>query len=489
MEIYLLAKDHLEEQGMKWVVESHMNGVKLQTFHSIDSLREIMELSRPNLVILDMDKWTDGYDELCSLLKQRRIRWLGISSERIFQTAYRGLYYHAEDVLFRPFPPENLIKNIQQLSYQIRNEKLQHTPRKERQSDDFPIDYDDLFLQKNEQPFPMTMVAFLTPKEETIPVIFQELKNYSFSMKTKLFALSDFVLAVHPSEHIGDIRDVYNSFLSAWKEKNAEPIAIMMNQFPSGSTVREIYKKMANLTSLIFFEGYDVILTENEEMKVKDFDPLLNPLEQRLWIEMLEKQDMNGIKNWVESEFLTYERPFPDPELVRIRLTSVLAQIRRHMKSYNLHHTSLEKEYYNVFQQIIHCQVVYQIVRVLVSFTAKMLKEIQVSEQSGDKSLIEKVYELIESNYWKQNWNLAECSETLRMNKSTLSRRFKAETGKSFRKYLHEVRIREAKRLLKETDLTLEEIANLTGYAHHAYFTTKFKELEGCTPSAYRIGN
>ncbi|MDQ7863397.1 helix-turn-helix domain-containing protein [Peribacillus frigoritolerans] len=49
-------------------------------------------------------------------------------------------------------------------------------------------------------------------------------------------------------------------------------------------------------------------------------------------------------------------------------------------------------------------------------------------------------------------------------------------------------RIREAKRLLKETDLSLEEISQLAGYSHQTYFNAKFKLLEACTPSAYRSG-
>jgi AraC-like DNA-binding protein len=108
--------------------------------------------------------------------------------------------------------------------------------------------------------------------------------------------------------------------------------------------------------------------------------------------------------------------------------------------------------------------------------------------QEGSRTLVEKAKELIESNYWDAQWNLAACADALRINKSTLSRRFAAESGQSFRKTLHQVRIREAKRLLRETDLSLEEVARLTGYSHQTYFNTKFKQIEACIPSAYRSG-
>ena len=43
-----------------------------------------------------------------------------------------------------------------------------------------------------------------------------------------------------------------------------------------------------------------------------------------MWIEMLGKQDVKAIRQWLEQDFLTLEAPYPDPEMVRIRLTSVL---------------------------------------------------------------------------------------------------------------------------------------------------------------------
>jgi len=73
------------------------------------------------------------------------------------------------------------------------------------------------------------------------------------------------------------------------------------------------------------------------------------------------------------------------------------------------------------------------------------------------------------------------------MNKSTLSRKFSQSTGKKFRDTLQEIRIREAKRLLKETTASLEEVSRLAGYSHQTYFNAKFKAATGFTPSMYRF--
>ncbi|WNS75880.1 helix-turn-helix domain-containing protein [Bacillus sp. DTU_2020_1000418_1_SI_GHA_SEK_038] len=490
MNIHMLAKDQLEEQGIRWIIESHLTGVKLSQTVSLEGLFQSVQKQRPDLVIFDMDRWGQESERFLELLQKYKIRWLGISSERIFQTAYRALRLRAEDVLFRPFSADELVKHIQQIRYQTRNELPSSYSQKVLKTDINAIDYPDLFLTDQQYDYPITMVAFLTPNSDMLHHVFEALQRSPFPDKYKLFALSDFILCVQEPEKMETLQEMYHSFLTRWKERMDEPLAIVINNIGSSTdSLKQKYQQIQQLAKRIFFEGYDIILAGKDQMLSREMDPFLTPLEQRQWIEMLEKQNIQAIREWVEHEFLTYEQPYPDPEMVRIRLTSVLAQIRRHMKSYNLQSEPLEARYHEVFQQIIHKPVIYQIVQELLAFTVRLLDQVKAQQlQEGPRSLVEKAREFIESNYWDAGWNLAACADALRINKSTLSRRFAAESGISFRDLLHQVRIREAKRLLHETDLSLEEVAKLTGYAHQTYFNAKFKQLEGCTPSAYRSG-
>ncbi|WHY99729.1 helix-turn-helix transcriptional regulator [Peribacillus simplex] len=488
MEIHLVAKDEIEAQGIRWIVESHLTGVRLVFWKTIEEFDKGIRNQQPEFVILDMDIWTDDSEAMGVSLKRRGIRWLGISSERIFQTAYRALRFRAEDVLFRPFSSADLVKHIQQLRFQLRNGPGILSTNTMDDGNALDIGYPDFFLTDRRHESRITMVAFLTPDNKTLPLVYDELQRYSFTGKNQIFALSDFILCVQETKDNEVYKEEYQAFLAHWKERMDEPLAIIIKAATSDESLKRMYQQTREFTRQIFFDGYDIILAESQQTSPQEMDPFLTPLEQRLWIEMLERRDAKAIRNWIEREFLTFERPYPDPEIVRIRLTSVLAQIRRHMKSYDLQNASLEAIYYDVFQQIVHKPVIHQIVKELHAFTTHMLLQDHGQLQEGARTLSEKARELIESNYWDAQWNLASCADTLRINKSTLSRRFAAESGESFRNTLHQVRIREAKRLLKETDLSLEEISQLAGYSHQTYFNAKFKLLEGCTPSAYRSG-
>ena len=52
--------------------------------------------------------------------------------------------------------------------------------------------------------------------------------------------------------------------------------------------------------------------------------------------------------------------------------------------------------------------------------------------------------------------------------------------------YLTRVRLEEAKRLLRNPQYLIDEIAENTGYDDASYFTKVFKRYEGVTPTQYR---
>jgi AraC-like DNA-binding protein len=69
---------------------------------------------------------------------------------------------------------------------------------------------------------------------------------------------------------------------------------------------------------------------------------------------------------------------------------------------------------------------------------------------------------------------------------SYLSRVFKKITGFHLREYLQILRIREAQRLLKETEGKVTDIATLVGFEQIAHFNKTFKKLTGTSPLKYR---
>ena len=70
--------------------------------------------------------------------------------------------------------------------------------------------------------------------------------------------------------------------------------------------------------------------------------------------------------------------------------------------------------------------------------------------------------------------------------RSYLSEKFKRETGKTVGTYITECRMREAKSLLRYTNMSLSEISDYLHFSSQPYFQNVFKKMFGMTPAKYR---
>ena len=87
--------------------------------------------------------------------------------------------------------------------------------------------------------------------------------------------------------------------------------------------------------------------------------------------------------------------------------------------------------------------------------------------------------EYIQGNYDK-DLNMAVVSNYIFMNYSLFSYLFKKYTKSNFVNYLKWIRMEEAKRLLTETDLRINEISHKVGYDNEKISWRHLKVLAGC---------
>ena len=82
--------------------------------------------------------------------------------------------------------------------------------------------------------------------------------------------------------------------------------------------------------------------------------------------------------------------------------------------------------------------------------------------------------------------NVDNLCKRLNVSRSTLDRRMKSALNRSPKEEISRIRFREVERLLIETDLTMETIAELTGFTHSHYLQAAFKQIYGETPGRFR---
>ena len=89
-------------------------------------------------------------------------------------------------------------------------------------------------------------------------------------------------------------------------------------------------------------------------------------------------------------------------------------------------------------------------------------------------------------NHFKENLTLDQLAGLAHISKYHLSHAFQKEFQTSPISYLIARRIQESKFLLRETDHTLSQIAQILGFSSLSYFSQSFRRLEGSSPMEYR---
>lgn len=106
-------------------------------------------------------------------------------------------------------------------------------------------------------------------------------------------------------------------------------------------------------------------------------------------------------------------------------------------------------------------------------------------DTNRNKQKIRQAMDYIQENYDK-DLNMAVVSNYISMNYSLFSYMFKEYTGSNFVNYLKGIRMEEAKKLLKETDMRIIEISQQVGYDNEKHFMKTFKATVGVSPSEFR---
>lgn len=89
-------------------------------------------------------------------------------------------------------------------------------------------------------------------------------------------------------------------------------------------------------------------------------------------------------------------------------------------------------------------------------------------------------------NHYYLPFDVRSLAEAVGYSADYLSSLFKQSTGVSIVRYTNRLRIKTAKTLLSNYDITIKEAAFSCGFSDEKYFMRVFKELEGITPSQYK---
>lgn len=89
-------------------------------------------------------------------------------------------------------------------------------------------------------------------------------------------------------------------------------------------------------------------------------------------------------------------------------------------------------------------------------------------------------------NHFREKIDINELASLVPMTKTAFCAYFKKQCGKSAMAYINDMRIGYSCRLLAENKMTIEHIAQSSGFNSTTFFNRKFKDRMGMTPKVYR---
>jgi AraC-like DNA-binding protein len=101
------------------------------------------------------------------------------------------------------------------------------------------------------------------------------------------------------------------------------------------------------------------------------------------------------------------------------------------------------------------------------------------------RNQLSRLYELIEEEL-AGPLTLERLAGSVDLSIRHLCRSFREASGSSLHQYIVGRRVERAKALIESSELSLVEIAEAVGFAHHAHMTATFRRLIGATPAQFR---
>jgi AraC family transcriptional regulator, transcriptional activator of pobA len=102
-----------------------------------------------------------------------------------------------------------------------------------------------------------------------------------------------------------------------------------------------------------------------------------------------------------------------------------------------------------------------------------------------DEPLLAEVFGFIEAHY-RERVSLRHVASAVNLSSAYLTTTVRRKTGRTVLEWITERRMAAARRLLVETDQTVEQIGRDVGYADPVYFVRSFRRVHGTTPLRWR---
>lgn len=201
----------------------------------------------------------------------------------------------------------------------------------------------------------------------------------------------------------------------------------------------------------------------------------------------IKNKNIDGIKNKINDVFNEFYKRKCASEVIENYIENIEFEILKHIHAHNGNIDEIIKKLKNISTIVGKVSVNFlkeEFYRLCLDMS-DYYKSVSIR---SSKDVIIEIKDYVHKNY-ERDLKLQEIAKDYFINPVYLGKVFTKSVGMHFNEYLNNVRIEEAKKLLRRTDMKISNIASKVGYSDSDYFVSKFKVITGNLPSDYRRKN
>lgn len=292
----------------------------------------------------------------------------------------------------------------------------------------------------------------------------------------------------HTDEDIDRCAEFINTFLQGIYEKEIFKGESKYFNYTTLSPLLQGYKdikpafdRLLELQKLSFFQTESFVMSDEKLDKIRQ--PISYSQVHELAGEVMDYVDMGQLeltKNRLDEIFMNYLKNSFSLE----RCNEVLFALKETVYRYNLmYDLGLDDELENAYTLSNYTRIgdiytsiqegLYQCVNAIMA------------SGNGIGHISQSAVKYIKSHY-TSDLSLTDIAEHVNVSSSYISNTFNREVGISIPRYINRLRVEKSKRLLKNENIRIGDVAKAVGFRDANYFGRVFKKQEGQSPEAYR---
>lgn len=463
---------------------------------------DMMEVFEPDIVIVDMEMPVMNGITLCQEVRKKntKVKIIILSAFDKFDYVKNALKYDVNNYLLKPIDEEELEQSVKEVIGEIKKEENQ-----------------DKELEQ-------LKIQGLLKELQEIYECFKENKVYEVSLEEKYPFLKDYpcvcVVRYAGRTEGFEFYPVLKKYLAELKEYECYPVyinsvfTVIFGRKKSNISFRAYLERMDERlkeqgVSLVYaFSGQDEKLIwekvcggmraasfwfyHNEERMIcsqylaeEHID--LPAADIRMSMEELENtagtRELNRIIMGVVSDSIHRRLP---PEIIFNFILDTFISVKIYLAQFQ------KDEFMDVFRKVnfetfMMCRNKKELSELVTKCLMSLEERAEIFLGSNEGMyIVRQAKNYTREHYSDNDLTLQKVADYAGISKNYLSKVFKDISGQKYWDYLTEYRIDQAKKLLRETNLSQSMICEKIGYQSEYHFSRKFKELTGISPNKYR---